>query len=125
MGCEMSWLTHFLDNQVTHGGVVFSPIYRPPFTPRIPFTHSCQRLSQPQGHSAAGRMRSIEKISDLTGNRTCNLPACSIVPQSTALPRSRIIITTTQCSYPPVTCSLFEILFSSTFNLYSSLRMKF
>jgi hypothetical protein len=61
---------------------------RPPFTPRkIPGTHFRQRLSRPQGHSAAGRIRSIEKSSDLIGNRTRDLPACSIVPQPTALPR--------------------------------------
>jgi hypothetical protein len=35
------------------------------------------------GHSAAGRIRSIEKSNDLFGNRTRDLPACSIVPQST------------------------------------------
>jgi hypothetical protein len=29
--------------------------------------------------SVAGRIRSIEKSTDLTGNRTCNLQACSIV----------------------------------------------
>jgi hypothetical protein len=35
---------------------------RPPFTPRtITGTHFCYRLSLPQGHSAAGRIRSIEK----------------------------------------------------------------
>jgi hypothetical protein len=31
----------------------------------------------PQGHNAAGRIRSIEKSNDLIGNRTRNLPACS------------------------------------------------
>jgi hypothetical protein len=34
-----------------------------------------------QGHSVAGRIKSIEKSNYLTGNRTCNLLACSIVPQ--------------------------------------------
>jgi hypothetical protein len=33
----------------------------------------------------AGRIRSIEESNDLTGNRTCDLAACSTVPQSTAL----------------------------------------
>jgi hypothetical protein len=33
----------------------------------------------------AGRSRSIEKSNDLIGNQTCDLPACSIVPQPTAL----------------------------------------
>jgi hypothetical protein len=34
----------------------------------------------------AGRIRSIEKSSDLIGTRTRDLPACSIVPQPTMLP---------------------------------------
>jgi hypothetical protein len=50
---------------------------------RIPGTHFCQRLCPPQGHSAAGRIRSIEESNDLIGNRTRDLPACSIVPQPT------------------------------------------
>jgi hypothetical protein len=49
-------------------------------------------LSQPQGHSAAGNIRSIEKSSELIGNRTRDLPACSTVPQSTTLPRAPIDI---------------------------------
>jgi hypothetical protein len=32
-------------------------------------------------HSAAGRIRWIEKSNDLIGNQTRDLPACSIVPQ--------------------------------------------
>jgi hypothetical protein len=42
-------------------------------------------LSQPQGHSAAGRMKSIEKSKYFIFNRTRDLPACSIVPQPTTL----------------------------------------
>jgi hypothetical protein len=61
-----------------------------PLPPRkIPGTHLCLRLSRLQGHSAAGRIRSIEKI-HLTGNQTRDLPACSIVPQPTMLPRAPI-----------------------------------
>jgi hypothetical protein len=61
-----------------------------PLPPRkIPGTHFCLRLSRPQGHSAAGRIRSIEKCNDLIGNRTRDLEACSIVPQPTTLPRAR------------------------------------
>jgi hypothetical protein len=53
-----------------------------PLPPRkIPGAHSCQSVSQPQGHSAAGRIRSIEKSDALIGNRTRDFPACSIVPQ--------------------------------------------
>jgi hypothetical protein len=38
----------------------------------------------PKVHSVAGKIRSIEKSSDI-GNRTCDLLACSIVPQPTML----------------------------------------
>jgi hypothetical protein len=39
-------------------------------------------------HSAAAKIRSVEKSSDLIGIRTRDLPACSIVPQPTTLPRA-------------------------------------
>jgi hypothetical protein len=41
-----------------------------------------------QGHSVAGRIRSIEKSSDLIGIRIRDLPACSIVLQPTMLPHA-------------------------------------
>jgi len=44
------------------------------------------RLSQPQGHSAAGRIMSMKNSSDTIGNPTRDLPACSAVPQPTAPP---------------------------------------
>jgi hypothetical protein len=57
-----------------------------PFTARkIPGTHFCQRLNRPYGHSAVGRIRSIGKSYDFIGNRTRDLPVCSIVPQPTML----------------------------------------
>jgi hypothetical protein len=55
---------------------------------KIPGTYFSYRLSRPQGHSAAGRIRLIEKSNYLIGNRTRDLPACSIVPQPTTLPRA-------------------------------------
>jgi len=36
----------------------------------------------------AGRIVSMEKSNDTIGNRTRNLPACSTVPEPTALPRA-------------------------------------
>jgi hypothetical protein len=54
----------------------------------IPGTHFCYRLSQPQGHSAGGRIMWMKNSSDTIGNWTRNLPACSTVPQPTAPPRS-------------------------------------
>jgi hypothetical protein len=53
----------------------------------IPGTHFCQRLSRPQGHSVAGRIRQIEKI-HLIRTLTRDLPVCSIVPQPTKLQRA-------------------------------------
>jgi hypothetical protein len=53
-----SRLPHFHDTRLTDGGEVVSLTRRPPFTPRkIPGTHFCYRMSRPQGHSAAGRIR--------------------------------------------------------------------
>jgi hypothetical protein len=49
-----------------------------------PGTHFCQRMIQSQGHSAAGRIMSMEKSNEPIGKRTCDLPACSAVPQLTA-----------------------------------------
>jgi hypothetical protein len=46
-------------------------------------------MSRPQGHSGAGRVRSIEKI-HLLGTRTRDLPTCSIVPEPTTLPRAPV-----------------------------------
>jgi hypothetical protein len=45
-------------------------------------------MSRPQGHSAIGRIKSIEISSVLIGNRTIDLPACNMVPQATTLPRA-------------------------------------
>jgi hypothetical protein len=64
---------------------------RPPFTSRkIPGIHFCWRMNLPQGHSAAGRIRSIEKFNDI-GTRTRDLPASSILPQPTTPPRAHTV----------------------------------
>jgi len=60
----------------------------PPPPGNIPGTHFCWRLSQLQGHSAAGRIMSMKNFNDTIGNRTRHLPACSAVPQPTAPPRA-------------------------------------
>jgi hypothetical protein len=65
----------FLDNRLTDGNEVVSLTGRLPFTPR----------KIPLCHCAAGRIRSIEKSSDLMGNQTRDLLACSIVPQPAML----------------------------------------
>jgi hypothetical protein len=41
-GCETANLPHFLDNRLTDGGEVVSPMRRPPFTTRkIPGANFC------------------------------------------------------------------------------------
>jgi hypothetical protein len=84
-GCETLRLLHLLDNLLTEGGEVVSLKRRPPCTPRkIPGTHFCYRMSLPQSHSAAGRIRSLGKSIDI-GNRIRDLAACNTVPQPTTL----------------------------------------
>jgi predicted RNA binding protein YcfA (HicA-like mRNA interferase family) len=70
--------------------VRLSPLHagRPLQPRKIPGTNFCLRPSRPQGHSAAGRIRSIEKSNDVIRNRTRDLPACSTVPQPNMLPRA-------------------------------------
>jgi hypothetical protein len=69
-------------------GKVVSSTHRPPLSPgNIPGIHFSQRLSQPQCHSAAGKIMSMKNSNDTIGNLTLDLPTCSAVPQSTALPR--------------------------------------
>jgi hypothetical protein len=64
--------------------VVGIPLLRPGFDPR-----PCEGrtgagfLRVLRFHTAAGRIRSIEKFNGLIGNRTRDLSACSIGPQPT------------------------------------------
>jgi hypothetical protein len=62
-----------------HTGRLYSP-------GNIPGIHFCQRLSRPQGHSVAGSYMSNSNYP--IGNRTSDLPACSALPQPTALLRA-------------------------------------
>jgi hypothetical protein len=42
---------------------------------KITGTHFCWSMSRPQGHSAAGRIRSIEKFNDTIVNRSSDITA--------------------------------------------------
>jgi hypothetical protein len=57
-------------------------------TKKIPGIHFCYKVSPPQGHSEAGRIRSSKKSNDFIRNRTRDFSACSIVPQPTTLLRA-------------------------------------
>ena len=82
-GPEGSRKLRFPDFMTTaqDGGKVVSLTHRPPLTPgNTPGTHFCWRLSRPQGHSATGRIMSLKNSNDTVGNRTRDLPVCSVVP---------------------------------------------
>jgi len=83
-----------ISRQSAHeGGKVDRPTHRLPLLPgNIPGTHFYKMMSQPQGHSAAKRIMAIKNSNDTIGNRTRDLPACSTVPQPTALPRKHEIL---------------------------------
>jgi hypothetical protein len=85
-GCETSRLPHFLHSRLTNDNDTFSHMdWLAALSPKkFPGTHFCYRLSRPQGHSAAERIRSMEKYNDI-GNRTHNLPACNTVPETMLL----------------------------------------
>jgi hypothetical protein len=62
-GPEGSRKLRFPDYMTTaqDSGKVVSLTHRPPLPPgNVPGTHFCQRLSRPQGHSAIGRIMSME-----------------------------------------------------------------
>jgi hypothetical protein len=87
-GCEMLRLPHFLHNRLADGGEVVSLTRRPPFTPQeYSWYLFLLEAESTQGHSAAGRISSNEKI-HLIGIRSRDLAVCSIVPQPTTLPRA-------------------------------------
>jgi hypothetical protein len=60
-------------------------------------TRFYQRLSWPRGYSAARRIMSMKNSSNTIGNRTCDLPACSAVPQPTVPPRAPCMHICKQC----------------------------
>jgi hypothetical protein len=55
------------------------------FSGKISGSYICYRLNLPQGHSATGRIRPMKNAYDPIGNRTCDFPACSAVPQASML----------------------------------------
>jgi hypothetical protein len=51
-------------------------------------TRFCYRPSKPQGMLRPEGLRKFRNINDHASTRTCDLPACSIAPQPSALPRT-------------------------------------
>jgi hypothetical protein len=91
-GSEMSRLPYFVENRLTDSGEIVNLTHLPSFTARrTPGTHFCLRLNRPQGHSGAGKIRSIGKSNYFAENRTRDFQSCSIVPEPTTLPRDPIV----------------------------------
>jgi hypothetical protein len=78
-GCETPRLTQTVGLQMAVRSALRAG--RPLLPERSLGLISIRGWVDPQGHGAAGRVRSIEKSSDLIGNRTRDIPACSIMPQ--------------------------------------------
>jgi hypothetical protein len=77
------WGSQISRQSAHEDGKVVSLSHRPPLSPE---NISVKRLSQPHGHSAGGNFMSIKNVSDTIRNQTCDLPACSAVPQPTEPP---------------------------------------
>ena len=92
-GLEGSRKLRFPDFMTTaqDGGKVVSLTHRPPFTPgNTPGTHFCQRLSRPQGHSATGRIMSLEKFQRhhrLTNPRPAGLQCSDLTTTPPRVPK--------------------------------------
>jgi hypothetical protein len=84
-GCEMLTIPHCLDNRLTDGSKVVSPMHWLQSTPQkhyfsVSGTHFSQRLSKPQGLVLPEGLGKFKKLIHLIGSRTCDLRACSRVP---------------------------------------------
>jgi hypothetical protein len=75
LGYEMLRIPHCLDNRLTDGGKVVSPMHH--FY--VSGTHFCLRLSKPQGLVCPEGSGKFKKKNHLIGYRTRDLPVCSTV----------------------------------------------
>ena len=86
-----SWGSQISRQSAHEGGKVVSRTHRPPLPPEnVSRTHFCQRLSQPQDHSAAGRIMSVKNSKE---NRESN-------PRPSGLQRSASNNCATKCPDP-------------------------
>jgi hypothetical protein len=89
-GCETSRLPHFLDNRLTDGGEVFRLTLLPPSTQGRFLVLISARGSVDS--TPIARLEGLSKLKNyLIGNLTCDLTACSIVPESTT--RRNVVMT--------------------------------
>jgi hypothetical protein len=84
LGVPGGWGSRISRQSALEGGKFVSPTHRPPLPPgKIPVRGwvDPRATMRPEGLS-------LKNSSDTIGNRTSNLPACSVVPQPTAPPRT-------------------------------------
>ena len=71
--------------------ILGTPLHLQEISP-IPGTHLCYRPSRADGHTAAGRIGSMQNSNDPIGKRIRDLPVCYAMPKATALPHPYIYI---------------------------------
>ena len=69
----------------------------------IPGTNFCYRLSQPQGHSAVGRITSMKNSNDTIGNRTRSLPQPTAPPHAPTVYLEKAVISQLVKTFPTFT----------------------
>jgi len=73
------WGSQILTQSEREGGKFVIPTHRQPLSlGNIPGTHFCWRLSRPYGYSAVRRIMPMKNSNVTVGNRTRDLPACSL-----------------------------------------------
>jgi hypothetical protein len=91
-GWETSRIPHFPEMRFTVGGEVVSVTHLPPFHPRFLIIIYVTSWVDPRVRAMLDvHIRSNEKFNDLIGNRTSNLPACSIIAQPRTLSRASTV----------------------------------
>ena len=85
------WGSQISRQSAQEDGKVVSPTHRRLYPQEILLVLiSVRGLIRSQGHSAARKIMSMKNSKDTIGDRTRNLPACSAVAQSTALPHASL-----------------------------------
>jgi hypothetical protein len=79
------WGSQISGQSAREGCTVVCRMHRPPLLPRKYSWYSFLLEAESNtGESEAGRITPMRNSNDTIGNRTCDLPACSLVPQQTA-----------------------------------------